>query len=556
MPILIKGRKSIMNTLIEKENNNVEQVLLYSKPAKYEETQEDNPTKTVLKLDNELKEFLKKLTEHTLGENIPFINITPNNTSIKTWISNLKNTYPQPYPRDVNDLLNTFRESLNSSSKQSKYNVCLILYKDLIILYHTKQTENLLDYDSIFRAGIIKTINNRILFSAYEKNRKWSKGHAKFWGIHLENLKWSNISDIILQIKLENFQYPLHLPLENNEIKNMILEENIKSDATIQIGTQTGIINKINLYGKNLTFNEFYQYYIDETQELNKHTEFYNTLIPITPTLDNYTHNKTSKTYIEDEKYIYKNKISKENRIHTKNHNKYTLTFTTSKYPGIKPNPAFLGQIYESIFTEKNLNLIHVGEAKSSTPLEIGNLKIYNQIKIDPEFKDTTKYLIKLIQKINPENQTILKDYYLTYLNENLKNHNLETLFTILQTQITKTNLEKEFENKKLEKNKYVKYESQDAINTKPQEFAKIIKKHVKKSIKKDKLLKYAIIYGIEKNGHIKPTQNYNPKHLELVEKETNKLLQEDKLEVTTNIREIKTEKGTIIIVYILPTII
>ncbi|WP_413823635.1 MULTISPECIES: hypothetical protein, partial [unclassified Methanobrevibacter] len=103
-----------MNTLIEKENNNVEQVLLYSKPAKYEETQEDNPTKTVLKLDNELKEFLKKLTEHTLGENIPFINITPNNTSIKTWISNLKNTYPQPYPRDVNDLLNTFRESLNS----------------------------------------------------------------------------------------------------------------------------------------------------------------------------------------------------------------------------------------------------------------------------------------------------------------------------------------------------------------------------------------------------------------------------------------------------------
>ena len=78
----------------------------------------------------------------------------------------------------------------------------------------------------------------------------------------------------------------------------------------------------------------------------------------------------------------------------------------------------------------------------------------------------------------------------------------------------------------------------------------------MKKSIKKDKLLKYAIIYGIEKNGHIKPTQNYNPKHLELVEKETNKLLQEDKLEVTTNIREIKTEKGTIIIVYILPTII
>ncbi|WP_413826131.1 hypothetical protein, partial [Methanobrevibacter sp. UBA337] len=69
--------------------------------------------------------------------------------------------------------------------------------------------------------------------------------------------------------------------------------------------------------------------------------------------------------------------------------------------------------------------------------------------------------------------QTILKDYYLTYLNENLKNHNLETLFTSLQTQITKTNLEKEFENKKLEKNKYVKYESQDAINTKPQEFAK-----------------------------------------------------------------------------------
>ncbi|MDD4594937.1 MAG: hypothetical protein PHY33_07480, partial [Methanobacteriaceae archaeon] len=206
-----------MNTLIEKENNNVEQVLLYSKPAKYEETQEDNPKKTVLKLDSELKDFLKKLSEHTLGENIPFINITPNNTSIKTWISNLKNTYPQPYPRDVNDLLNTFRESLNSSSKQSKYNVCLILYKDLIILYHTKQTENLLDYDSIFRAGIIKTINNRILFSSYEKNRKWSKGHAKFWGIHLENLKWSNISDIILQIKLENFQYPLHLPLENNE---------------------------------------------------------------------------------------------------------------------------------------------------------------------------------------------------------------------------------------------------------------------------------------------------------------------------------------------------
>ncbi len=519
-----------------------------------EENIEDTPQSYNIKYDNELKDFLRNLDSHIMGESIPFANITPNNTSIPIWINNIKTDYPQVDLRDIDDLLNTFRESLNSSSKQSKYNVCLLILKNTIILYHNNDLKNLTNFQTIFRAGIIKKVNNRVIFSAYEKNRKWSKGHANFWGIQLENVEWSNLSDIILTIKLEDFKYPLQLPVENTQIKDMILEENIKSNGTIQLGQETGEIQKINLYGKELTFQEFYEYYINETQELNKHTEFYNTLIPSTPTLDNYTHKETGKKYIEDKNYIYTNKTTIENRIHTKKHNQYTLTFISDKYPGIKPSKDFLILISQAIFGETKLNLCHVGEKKSSQPVEIGNLKLYNQLNLDIDFISANNYLLNLIKECKDETlKLLLKKYYCTYWINNLENNNIKLIFQNIINEILNEQIQKGFTNKKLDKEQFAIFESVDAVNSKPKKFANTIKKHVKNCIKKDKLLKYIILYGIEKKGQIKPINNYNSEHLPLLEQITNELLEKENLDVTVRIEEINVDESLIINIFILP---
>jgi hypothetical protein len=388
------------------------------------------------------------------------------------------------------------------------------------------------------------------MFSAYEKSRKWSKGHAQFWGIQLENLEWNNLSDIILTIKLEDFKYPLQLPVENTQIKDMILEENIKQNGTIQLGKETGEIQKINLYGKDLTFPEFYDYYINETQELNKHTEFYNTLIPKTPTLDTYTHKKSENKYTEDKNYLYKN----NKKIHTKKHNQYTLTFMTNKYPQIKPTKQFTQTLHNAIFQDEKINLTHVGEQKTSQPIKIGNLNLYNQINIDYDFQYANQYLLNQIQNTtNPILKTLLKKYYCTYWIENIENNNLKLIFTNIIQQIIEPEIQKQFQTQKIEKDKSIKFEPADAVNSKPQNYAHIIKKHVKKCIKKDKLLKYIILYGIDKKGHIKTINNYNTKNLPLVENLTNQLLKKEEIGAKIKINTITLNEGIIINIFIIP---
>ena len=193
--------------------------------------------------DPSIREVIRDLESKIIGKKILFADVSPKISSTKKWINDIRNSYPEQKNDVVENLLDTFRSSLYPRSKERyRLIVGLLLLKDVMLLVHCKKDPSLAEMkDNIYsvnlilhpknvlRAAIIKNEEGETTFSAFEFSRKWSKGHAEFWGIDPEDVSWESLGNIVLNIELESFSLPVQLAIETENLDEMIKNDYISN---------------------------------------------------------------------------------------------------------------------------------------------------------------------------------------------------------------------------------------------------------------------------------------------------------------------------------------
>jgi len=225
---------------------------------------------------------------------------------------------------------------------------------------------------NILRADIIKNEDGVFTLTAFKYSKKLSKGHAEFWGLEPEDVGWEALGDIILNVELENFSFPLQIPVEVEQLSKMINDRIISPLGKIKIGREEGKITKVNVYRKIMDFPSFYEYYITESGKLEAYSKKFYEIMKVQKELSDF---QEKFRYEEDEKYVYE--ITTEGSIKRvkKEHPRFIVTFFTKTIPRIKPKPNLIFKVYQSIFENKSLSVWHAGEGSSQDPILIGNLK-------------------------------------------------------------------------------------------------------------------------------------------------------------------------------------
>ena len=204
--------------------------------------------------DPAIREVIRDLESKIIGKKLLFSEVSPKNASVKKWINIIREKYPERDDNVVEDLLNTFRESLYTRSKEkNRLIVGIILLNDVILLVHCKKDPSLAEWQdkiysvklilhpkNVLRVAIIRNEDGKTTFSAFEYSRRWSKGHAEFWGIEPEDVSWESLGNISLTVELAGFPYPLNLPVETEQLDEMIANRDISPTGKIRIGREEG----------------------------------------------------------------------------------------------------------------------------------------------------------------------------------------------------------------------------------------------------------------------------------------------------------------------------
>ena len=136
-----------------------------------------------------------------------------------------------------------------------------------------------LNTKNIIRADIVKRDRGKLSLSAFASSRRWSKGHASLWGIDPEDIGWDRLGEITLSIQLESFSRPLQVPLETDELQDMLDKAQISATGDIWIGREPGKIIKVSIYRKDMDFSNFYGWFITQTEKLESFQAKFNAII-------------------------------------------------------------------------------------------------------------------------------------------------------------------------------------------------------------------------------------------------------------------------------------
>lgn len=520
--------------------------------------------------DPSIRAVIRNFQSKVMGEKLLFSEISTKNPSIKKWINKIRDSYPEPENEVVEDLINTFRDSLYAPSKKKyKYAVGLLLLNDVTLLLHFKKDPSLAELknkiypvnlilhpNNVLRTAIIENEDLKTTFSAFEQSRKWSKGHAEFWGIEPEDVSWNSLGNIFLTIQLDSFPYPIQLPIETEQLDEMVLEKRILPTGLIKIGEEEGRITNAEVFRKKMEYIDFYDFYINEKEKLEELKKKFEELIPSIAApenpLDGFKNNKEIKyKYEEDINNLYEITPFGDSIIYKKEHPRYLILFFTKIYPGIKPSRKLIYQIYESIFNKRELEIWHAGEDTSIEPTIIGNLEIYNKIKINRDLYKFSENLLNIIQDAaSIKTKKLLQVYFCLFWKNNLKNEYIKILFDYVIDSVIFDELELQFSGKGIfDKEKYLEFKSSAAVDPKPSRFAQDLIKTVEKYLKNEHITRYCILYGIEDNGDIKPLYNFKNDHATIIEHKVNNELVNKKIRI--NIQPIPFKEGVVLSVYI-----
>lgn len=521
-----------------------------------------------------IREVLREFDLKIIGKKLLFSDIRPDNDSVKRWINEIMLAYPGFNNNIVEDLLNTFRTSLGTRSREKyAYIVGLLLLDDTLLLLHCKKDKSLAQWDemihpaniilsrkNVLRTAIIRNEDGKLTFSAFEQSRSWSKGHAQFWGIEPDDVNWDSLGHIVLFVELTTFNYPLQLPIEADELKELIDNEKITSTGDIRIGREDGKVTRVQIFKKMQDWDEFYDFFITESDKLQEYGKKFDGLVPSS------SHHSVSAfdpslidfyQYEEDLEKVIEITTEGEKIVCRKRHPRYNICFFTKEYPRIRPRFQLVKRIYDAIFYGHTLEIWHAGEDSSRDYISIGTLKIYNHLNIKYDFIVFSRSLLDIIQDHSSSKKTrsLLEYYYCSLWNKYLKNRHVGSIFEFIIKDILISDLKFHFSsNGLMDKEDTLEFKSRDDVNSKPKDFIEItLLPTIRKYIKESPPSRLCILYGIEDTGVILPIPQRRLKSdtVSFIEKEVNKELKKDSL--STIIQTIPFNDDVILAVFMIP---
>lgn len=542
-------------------------VFFWEKWASTTEGDEDKFNFYEIENDPRIREVIRNFESRIIGDKVLFSDIKTKNPSVKKWINVIRESYPERKDDFVEYLLDTFRGSLHTASKKKyKYIVGLLLLDNVLLIIHSKKESSLAELKdemhpvdivlhpkNVLRTAIIKNEDGKTTFSVFEYSKRMIKGHANFWGIKPEDVSWDSLGNIFLSIEIENFPYPIQLPVESEQLDEMIKDNKISPRGSVKIGKEEGRITKAQIYQKYMDFEEFYDFYITEKEKLAQYRKKFKEIMKTT--LDDFPGSEIKYKYKDDVDKLYEINLGGDELVFEKTHPRYNLCFFTKVQPRIKPSPKFTFKLSESIFENSNMEIWHAGEETCSDPLTIGNLNIYNKIDVNRDVIEFSDKLLDIIQDTRSSKEKFLiQSHFCSYWKLNIKNKHLRSLFDFLKESIKK-DLEYEFENKGIfTKESDLEFKSADDVVAKPSRFAQKLVETVKGYVSEKTPKRLCILYGFEDNGEIQPLYNrFKNDNAPTIEKKANSLLIEDGIQV--NVQPIPFKEGIIAAVFIIPII-
>jgi len=541
-------------------------IYFWEKPANQPEKEADDiMLPNEVEEDKSIRELIRSLEDKIIGKKRNLRDLSPENPSVKKWLNIVFSSYPEKKESEVEDIINEYRAVLNSRSREKeKFILAVLQLNDVFVIVHCKKGPSLAELEdkvisvqtilhskNIVRADIIKKEDGILKLLAYEQSRKFSKGHAKFWGIEIEDIGWDSLGNICLNIELDAISIPIQINLDNDQLKSMIDEHKISPSGKINLGKEEGTISKVFVYGKALDYPKFYDFFVTETEKLDEYKKRFNLLIPNTEGLSKFMKDEKYR-YIEDESFLFELKGNEEEVIIKKTHPRYNILFLTKYSPVIKPKKSLLIKISDAIFNNTRYEIYHAGDDASKEGFRIGNLIVYNNLKLCDNFEELTSNFINKIQDAQSSKlklslkvsfchlmKTCITSRHFNYIFDYL----LDSLFQEIEYEFQKTD--------GLSTNEDIlEFKSASAYNPKPTEFAKnTLVPTIKKYIDVDKLTRYCIIYGIEDDQTINPIYNFKSDMAVTIETTVNNELKEDKIMV--NIHPIKYKTGSLLFVFL-----
>jgi len=521
-----------------------------------------------IKDDPDIREVIRNLESKHIGKRIPLSETTPSNPSIIKWMRALLSASNSPNPEIAEDLLNEFRSELSTRSKEKDKGVGLLVLKDLIFIAHFQSEPSLakvkdraysvkllLNPKNIYRAVIVKVENGAHILSAYEYNKKLTRGLADFLGIEPEDISWDTTGSITLYFELDGFDLPLHIEVDSEQLDDLVKRRLILPTGTIKTGNSIGKIIKAQVFGKTMDFANFYDFYATHKEQLDEHKKKFSELVSHQLSLEHsQRYNENKYVYEEDDKKVYEITPSGTKVIMKKDNPRFVITYFTRQVPIIKPMNSLLLKISQAIFDNTPYEIWHAGELSTDEPIQLGNLKVYNNLQISSGMLDFSNSIVNIIQDAtSKKSNALFKLYYLETMLQQMNNIHFKSIFSFIKDEHIIPALNQEFESGVFnDKEDYIDFKSADAVSPKPTKFAKeVLIPTVKKYFDGTRLSRYCIAYGIEDNGQIKPLYNLKNDQITEIENITNSELKE--MPITVRLQNVPYKEGLILLVFILP---
>ena len=546
----------------------MDKILFWQKLAKQPEDEDkDHLYTNEVKEDKNIRELIRSLEDKIIGKKRNLLDLSPQNPSVKKWIKEVLSSYPKKEDSRVEDILNEYRSVLNSRSREKeKFVLVALQLNDTFVIAHCKKgpslaeveeqvvsVETILNSKNIIRADIIKMEEGILKMLAYEQNRKFSKGHADFWGIEIEDVGWDSLGSICLNIELDALDFPIQVNLDNKELEEMIKAKKVSPSGKIQLGREEGTISKVYVFGKIYEYPKFYDIYVREKEKLDEYKKKFEAIVPISKSeqeiLNKYIPvNKYG--YIEDSDNLFEEKGDKEELIYRKTHPRYDILFFTKENPIINIKRTLLDSLSDAIFNNLHYEVYHAGEDASEQSFQIGNLAVFNNLELCRNFEQLSLNFINKIQDAESRKLKIALKIAFCHLMKNcIKSKHFTYVFDYLIESLLP---EFEYEFKKSDgistNEDLLEFKSAEEVEKKPTKFAlNTLVPTIRKYIDGDNLVRTSIIYGVEDDHSIKPLYHFKNDMITTIEQTTNEKLHSDN--ITVNVHPIKYKEGTLLLI-------
>jgi len=458
-----------------------------------------------------IKSVLNKLP-NSREKNLVDINLS---TNVKKWVTSLLKDYPDKVSNDnLESLLNDFTDNMRKRMKEEKKYAVAILLKNKLILCHSifgeetitpnwKTIPRMLDSDNILRFVLFENSQNNIYVKYFEKYP--SESFINWLGLSQKDTFYyfGGKYRIISEINGVDVVFEL-----NEKTIDVLLKEHPEIEkGFIEYTSPIQFLNIKEIYAwkkKYKNFADFYQDLIAVIYDINFYKNKFRELIdPIQSRrkprylknagpIDLYTHK-----FIDEKDRVIKVVDNRFMTVIEKNNPDVILLFT---HKFIEIRDSFLEYIFRKFVNNEELNILHVGDNFSSTPLTINNLNILNKLTQSAGFSKILSYY----KNINLQDR-ILEKIIQFIIFELLAKSNKKSFIFYFLKEFSKKILQKIPKIGKLTKleDKIIEFKSPDTFHGKNNDIIDYYIKDLTKKLKNTDLKIYLI--GIEDDGTLNP---------------------------------------------------